>query len=307
VVSYHVVASRRYTVLIANRSTGVVRRVTLSVRPVLIALAVILALPILIGMGARWSARAEMNELRAAAATLEMENNSYREATRELTSQIGSLQAAIDDLGARSKLDAESARALAQLPAVIKARATGGAETATIRSSLAAVSSPEDTFGALRDLLGNLQSQLQVVRGHVERREALAAATPSIWPTYGWLSATFGERRDPFDGSDEFHTGLDISTEKGRAVFATAAGTVESAGWGGAYGNLVVIRHGFGMVTRYAHLSRFAVRAGDQVQRGEVIGYVGATGRATGAHLHYELLVNGQLTNPLKLLVDHHR
>jgi murein DD-endopeptidase MepM/ murein hydrolase activator NlpD len=85
-------------------------------------------------------------------------------------------------------------------------------------------------------------------------------------------------------------------------VYATADGTVESAGYSGDYGNLIVLRHAFGLSTRYGHLSRFEVNAGQQVKRGDVIGYVGATGRATGAHLHYEILANGRLLNPLQLL-----
>ncbi len=300
-------SSRRYTIVVADHGSGVVRRFTISLRR-LAALAVcFLSLPILIGLGAKRSAVGQIDDLRATTASLEVENNSYRQATRELTAQIGSLQAAITDLGARSALDPAAARAMAKLPAVVKMRAMGGGEVDALRASASVISSPEDTFGALRDLLGNLQNQLRAVEGHVERRAALANATPSIWPTYGWLSAAYGERADPFNGNEEFHTGLDISTEKGRPVYATAAAKVESAGWSGAYGNLIVLQHGFGMVTRYAHLSRFAVKAGDHVERGQIIGYVGATGRATGSHLHYELLVNGHLTNPLQLLLDRRR
>jgi murein DD-endopeptidase MepM/ murein hydrolase activator NlpD len=86
-------------------------------------------------------------------------------------------------------------------------------------------------------------------------------------------------------------------------VFATANAIVASASWSGNYGNLLVLDHGFGLQTRYGHLSAFAVNVGDMVKRGDVIGYVGATGRATGAHLHYEVLANGQLINPLQLLI----
>jgi murein DD-endopeptidase MepM/ murein hydrolase activator NlpD len=85
-------------------------------------------------------------------------------------------------------------------------------------------------------------------------------------------------------------------------VHATADGVVATAGANGNYGNLVVIEHRYGITTRYGHLSKFAARAGQQVHRGDVIGYVGSTGRSTASHLHYEILVNGRLTNPLKLL-----
>jgi murein DD-endopeptidase MepM/ murein hydrolase activator NlpD len=116
------------------------------------------------------------------------------------------------------------------------------------------------------------------------------------------LSARFGPREDPIDGGSEFHTGIDISLDPGHPVYATAAGEVEAAAFNGAYGRMVVINHGYGLVTRYAHLSGFAVSVGDHVERGRVIGYVGSSGRTTGPHLHYELLVNGQLMDPLRLL-----
>jgi murein DD-endopeptidase MepM/ murein hydrolase activator NlpD len=85
-------------------------------------------------------------------------------------------------------------------------------------------------------------------------------------------------------------------------VYATADGNVVSAGYAGDYGNLIVLQHGFGLTTRYGHLSAFNVKPGDAVERGQVIGYVGSTGRSTGYHLHYEIMANGQLLNPLQLL-----
>jgi murein DD-endopeptidase MepM/ murein hydrolase activator NlpD len=116
----------------------------------------------------------------------------------------------------------------------------------------------------------------------------------------GW----FGNRSDPFTGEAGFHQGIDISLDNGEPVYATADGVVESAAYSGDYGNLVVLQHDFGLTTRYGHLSRYAVKAGENVVRGQVIGYVGATGRATGAHLHYEILANGKLLNPLQLLTQ---
>jgi murein DD-endopeptidase MepM/ murein hydrolase activator NlpD len=168
----------------------------------------------------------------------------------------------------------------------------------------APISSPEDTFGVLRDLLQGLENRLRSVRHDVEKRVELAAATPSIWPAHGWLTGMFGGRSDPFTGEPGFHQGIDISTDRGQPVYATADGVVDSAAFTGDYGNLVVLHHEFGLSTRYGHLSRFAVGAGQRVKRGDILGYVGATGRATGTHLHYEILANGQLINPLQLLTQ---
>jgi len=298
--------SRRYTVVIADRSSGVVRRATISVVPWVAAVLGIFALPILIGLGARWSVQSDLARLRTTNAALQVENGSYRVATGELTGQIQSLEDVINDLGEHATVDPEQARAMQKLPAVIKSRATGGASTNTTVSELSklAMNSPEDTFGVLRDLLQGLETRLSSVRRVVERREELAAATPSIWPAHGWLTGTFGGRSDPFTGEPGFHQGIDISTEKGNPIYATADGTVEAAAYTGDYGNLIQIRHGFGLTTRYGHLSGFAVKPGQTVSRGDVIGYIGSTGRSTGAHLHYEILANGKLINPLQLLTQ---
>lgn len=298
--------ARRYTVLLADRSNGLVRRFTLSLRPALIVLLSLASLPVLMGLGAKWSAQADIDHLRLAKAALEIENASYRTATGELTSQIQSLEGVIDDLGTRAKLDPAAAQAIQKLPAAVRQRASGGPVAATALSSVLATSltSPEDTFGALRDLLQGLESRLNFVRRDVERREALANATPSIWPTHGGLTGFFGGRSDPFTGEPGYHQGIDISTEKGQPIYATADGTVESATYTGDYGNFIVLRHGFGLTTRYGHLSSFAAKTGQRVKRGDVIGYVGSTGRSTGAHVHYEILANGKLINPLQLLTQ---
>jgi murein DD-endopeptidase MepM/ murein hydrolase activator NlpD len=299
--------ARRYTVVIADRSSGVVRRVSISLRPFIATILGIVSLPVLIGLGAKWSATNDVAQLRATNAALEVENGSYRVATGELTGQIQSLETVINELGSRAAVDPLQARAMQKLPAVVKSRATGGTTVNATVSELTKsipLNSPEDTFGVLRDLLRGLETRLSSVRSVVERREALAAATPSIWPAHGWLTGTFGGRSDPFTGEPGFHQGLDISTEKGQPVYATADGVVESAGYNGDYGNMIQIRHQFDLKTRYGHLSAFAAKVGQSVKRGDVIGYVGSTGRSTGAHLHYEILANGQLINPLQLLTQ---
>jgi murein DD-endopeptidase MepM/ murein hydrolase activator NlpD len=267
----------------------------------------VLALPILIGLGAKWSARTEINRLTAENSSLQIENTNYRASTGALTSQIQSLGEVVDDLGARAELDPAQAKAIESLPELVRARAAGGTAKANALVSNvigSSMTSPEDTFGVLRTLLQALESRLSYVRRDVERQEALAAATPSIWPAFGWLTSTFGQRSDPMTGEPAFHQGLDISTEKGQPIFATANGIVEAAAYTGEYGNLIVIRHDFGLTTRYGHLSRFNVKPSDAVKRGDIIGFVGSTGRSTGSHLHYEILANGKLLDPLRMLTQ---
>jgi murein DD-endopeptidase MepM/ murein hydrolase activator NlpD len=297
-------ASKRYTIIVADRSSGVVRRATLSLRPVLITSGILLALPVLMGIGAAWKAKSDVADLRASHQALEAENASFRSATDELATQIASLEAAIQDLGARSALDPSVAKTMEKLPAIVKARAMGGSTEVdrTAQRTLSSLGTPDDTFGLLRTLLESLESRLNVVSRTVDRRNALAAATPSIWPAQGWLSSTMGHRADPFTGDDDFHAGLDIAGERGQPVFATAAGSVTHLGFQGGYGNLIVLDHGFGLETRYGHLLNYSVKMGARVKRGDIIGHVGNTGRSTGYHLHYEVLANGKLLNPLQLL-----
>ena len=282
------------------------RRVTIRLRVAVLTLVALFSLPVLIGLGARWSAVDEIHNLRARSVTLEVENTSYRAATEALTSQIQSLQTAVDDLGARSHLDPAAAKAMEKLPASLKTPAVGGGKAGAAIPQPAiftpSLSSPDDTFWMLRDLLNGLERHLNIVKKDVERRQALAAATPSIWPTQGWLSAGYGMRSDPFTGEPDLHPGIDISADKGSPVYATADGAVDLASWAGDYGNLIVLNHGFGIATRYGHLSKFLVKPGQKVKRGQLIAYVGATGRATGSHLHYEVTISGRLLNPLQLL-----
>jgi murein DD-endopeptidase MepM/ murein hydrolase activator NlpD len=116
-----------------------------------------------------------------------------------------------------------------------------------------------------------------------------------------------GNRSDPFTGEKDFHPGLDISADKGDPIYATADGKVTTAAMSGNYGNLVVIDHGYGIETRYGHMSAFKVRSGQDVKRGDLLGLVGATGRATSSHLHYEVRANGRILNPLQLLLNPRR
>jgi murein DD-endopeptidase MepM/ murein hydrolase activator NlpD len=127
---------------------------------------------------------------------------------------------------------------------------------------------------------------------------------PSIRPVdSGYISSTFGRRRDPFTGRISRHEGVDFSTRKGSRVFATADGVVRFAGYDGAYGYTVEIDHGNGIVTRYCHNAKLQVAKGEHIKRGDVISYVGNTGRSSGPHLHYEVRVNGNLQDPIKYIL----
>lgn len=129
-----------------------------------------------------------------------------------------------------------------------------------------------------------------------------ASFTPSLWPVVGHISGSFGERLDPFSGEGAFHSGVDISSPYGDAVRATADGVVAVVERHPGYGRLIVVDHGFGISTLYGHLSGFGTRPGARVKRGEVIGYVGTSGRVTGPHVHYEVRIHGAPVNPWRYL-----
>jgi len=300
--------SKRYTIVLADRTTGVVRRFTIGVKPALLTVCAIVTLPILIGIGAAMKARFEVANVFATNAILQFENTNYRAATEQLAGQILALQTTMSDLGAKAALDPSLASSMEKLPAIVKSRAMGGPTAGTALSSVTpGLASPENTFELLKDLLQGLETRLQDVRSDVDKRNQLAAATPSIWPTHGWLSSSMGNRADPFTGKKDFHPGLDISADKGNPVYATADGKVMNASAAGNYGNLVVIDHGYGIETRYGHLSAFKVKVGQAVKRGDLLGLVGSTGRATSSHLHYEVRANGRILNPLQLLLNPRR
>jgi murein DD-endopeptidase MepM/ murein hydrolase activator NlpD len=126
--------------------------------------------------------------------------------------------------------------------------------------------------------------------------------TPSIWPVLGHITDSFGERLDPFSGEGAFHTGVDVATDYGAPVHATADGIITIAENHAGYGRLVVIDHGFGITTWYAHLSSFSAVPGARVKRGEVVGYTGISGRSTGPHVHYEVRMNNAPINPWRYM-----
>jgi murein DD-endopeptidase MepM/ murein hydrolase activator NlpD len=134
------------------------------------------------------------------------------------------------------------------------------------------------------------------------RRFQQRSMQPSLWPVEGRLQGSFGNRLDPFSGEGAYHKGIDITAPYGTPVRATADGVVTHAGWWGGYGRLVIVDHGGGMETYYAHLSRIDVLEGSEVRRGEIVGRLGSSGRSTSPHLHYEVRVGRAPVNPIRFL-----
>ena len=135
-------------------------------------------------------------------------------------------------------------------------------------------------------------------------QKSILASTPSIWPVRGWITSAFGKRVDPFTGYSKMHEGLDIATRTGTPVIAPCDGIVTKVKRDYGYGKMFEINSGNGIVSRYGHNSKIMVRVGNRVKRGDLLAYVGNTGRSTGPHLHYEIIVNGVPVNPMKYILN---
>lgn len=149
-----------------------------------------------------------------------------------------------------------------------------------------------------------LSGKLDRVEAKLEERLRWISSVPSVAPVRGILTSGFGTRRDPITGGRAFHPAVDIAAAPGREVLAPADGIVTRAGRIGGLGNAIYLSHGFGITTRFGHMARLSVEPGERVERGDLLGYVGSTGRATGYHLHYEVHVDGEPINPLAYILD---
>lgn len=169
-----------------------------------------------------------------------------------------------------------------------------------------------------RSLIDALDKDLDRIKHQAEAQEvsffeldeffreqsSLLTHTPSIWPVKGWVTSTFGYRRSPFTGLREMHEGVDVATQLKAPVIAPASGIIIRSGFHPGYGNLVEIDHGYGVITKFGHNSKNMVAVGQKVQRGDIISLVGSTGRSTGPHLHYEVLLNGVPVNPFRYILE---
>ena len=155
------------------------------------------------------------------------------------------------------------------------------------------------------DKQAKIQSiSFQELDNFFKNQKSLLSSTPSIWPTHGWVTSGFGFRKSPFTGLREKHEGWDIAARSGSPVRATADGEVVLEGREHGYGKMIKINHGYGVVTVYGHNSKHLVKAGEHVKRGQIIAFVGNTGRSTGSHLHYEVLLHGIPVSPKNYILE---
>jgi murein DD-endopeptidase MepM/ murein hydrolase activator NlpD len=164
--------------------------------------------------------------------------------------------------------------------------------------------SPRDELGRLTEAVAEESQNLKALDRLLARAGKALAMLPSRWPVRGPVNSEFGNRPSPWTKANEFHSGMDIRAERGTPVKAPAAGTVNFAGSHAEYGLTVILDHGNDLKSVYGHLSRIGVSQGDRIERGAEIGQTGNTGRSSGPHLHYEIVLKGQAVNPRAYLWD---
>lgn len=236
------------------------------------------------------------------------ENTQLREENEELKNQLARIKervAHINDTLARVKHLNANLQNITQLQDPDRKLAITADEPSD--EELRAELDPAALGDSLDQLAAEAQSQEETLRaltGYFEDRQALLASAPSIWPARGWVTSDFGYRLDPYTAARKQHAGIDIANAIGTPIVAPANGTVIYASYENGYGNVLVLDHGSGIKTRYAHLSKIHVRMGDRVKRGQLIAALGNTGRSTGPHLHYEVRINGTPENPRKFILE---
>lgn len=246
-------------------------------------------------------------------ATGMIELTRLREQARDhgrLSARMGQLEA---ELARLRQLDEglRDAAGLDRAPAA-PAVAQGGAEAETRAALLDAVQERDALRGegldrnlqALGREIVSREQSMRELKQYLERKHSVFTATPTIVPVRGMVTAGYGYRRSPFTGQRELHEGLDIAAPHGTPVLAAAAGIVGFVGPFAGYGNVVVVNHGHGLSTFYAHNSRARVKEGQVVRRGDILAHVGTSGRTTGPHVHFEVHVKGSAVNPLRYVAD---
>lgn len=225
----------------------------------------------------------------------------------ELDKQVREMMELESYGGSSSSVSVLPASATASTAGSASIASSTGAETPSLpdtsagpvvsRSSITEAKNALGTLGQIDEQMGAQAKSLEEVRYALSESMAYVSAKPEGLPALGYISSRFGYRNTPRFGVDQ-HGGYDIAGRYGSPILATGDGTVVFAGWAGSYGNMVLIQHAYGWSTVYGHCAKLAVSLGDRVKRGEVVGFMGSTGKSTGPHVHYEVRINGQAVNP---------
>lgn len=307
---------RYYILFVARDEDGRVRKIPVPLRYAygFMVAAIIGAFTIvgLAGSYTRMLLKTESyNQVRRERETLRKDYKQMAQIAHDRDVQVASLGALASEVSALYGLRQN------RIPTAANSAAAGAAATASAPPSARlaftnnvnaqAVKGSIDQLAALREYALSGRVSLALEGGLTPNYTgdwATLADSPSLWPVEGRVTSSFGERQDPIDGEGAFHPGIDIAAPVGTPIHAAAAGIVTGADLGRGYGHTVELNNGHDIMTVYAHLSVLAVVPGQHVSRGQIIGYVGDSGRSTGPHVHYEVRVDGVPVNPYKYLRD---
>lgn len=288
-------SAKKYTVLVIPEGSHRVKRYIFKGGALKTALALVMVLTAGIGLAMYdyYRTNVDLGEL----SRLQVEN-------RQQLKEIQRLGAGLDDLRREVVVLAQNdakVRVMAKLagPKQELMTGVGGSPEADPAAEVSGLQRQIDELRSAIDLRRESQEEVQ---GFLNDQRSLTAAIPSGRPTKGWQTSNFGMRKSPFTGKRKMHEGLDIAARTGTPIYATADGIVSRAQTASGYGKLVVIDHGYGYRTYYAHNSRNYVKVGQRIKAGDKIAAVGNTGASTGSHLHYEVRLNGVPINPSKFL-----
>jgi murein DD-endopeptidase MepM/ murein hydrolase activator NlpD len=230
---------------------------------------------------------------------MEAENARLRIDTRQLELSTSKLNLKISELENQTEKIAQIFESDAVFRRLSKLVPTAGGSRVNVSTAdLMASRGAEDTLEAMQSRVANLENELSLRNKQTD----VFLSVPTQWPLKGRIGSHYGSRLDPFTGDAEVHAGIDIVSDFGTAIEAPGDGKVIVAQRKSDYGNLVVLQHAYGITTRYGHLSKFNVRVGQTVRRGDIIGWVGLTGRTTAPHLHYEVRLNDRPENPRRYM-----
>ncbi len=286
--------AKHYTLILVRNEGSRFRKWRLS-QLQLVALGAAMGLLTLAASYSTWSAFASRIN-RAQLGHLQTENETLRLTNQSFETRLDSLQARLADSEDRTRKLAIVA-GLENLGMSSEAGIGGSSDTG-------APTGPAAELAQVEGRSEYLSRTLRQVETRLSDNLRLISSTPSITPVRGIYTSPFGFRRDPITGQRAYHSGVDISAPPGKPVKATADGVVTKTEEYGSLGRSVYVAHGFGVTTVYGHLSRINVTPGQRIERGAILGLVGNTGRSTGYHLHYEVQLNGQPTNPLAYILD---
>lgn len=289
---------RSFTLIIAPNHPSKIKQFRISMRQLysLLTVLLVLGLSFCYGFWQYLNAKSKLSSLETILSQnnrLQEENLDYTEKTRQLTEKVSHIEIMAKNISRLTGIDLDSPLSH-----------TGG-----VGGSNRDNYNRDETGARNMDMLQSLNQKTDLVENQILHLKDVAleqslflSSLPTSWPARGYISSYFGHRPDPLTGVREFHPGIDISAPYGAKVIAPADGIVIFAGAQRNYGYTLVIAHKYGITTRYAHLASYSARPGQRIKRDDVLGFVGSTGRVTGPHLHFEIVMESRSVNPLRFL-----